>query len=168
MGVLAWNGYGTVWNGTKRHSSTALPPQHIFIKIGSFEREQRSKQLQTASWQQPSASLPSNSTAVPERAATVSGAGADLPQVEREGGSQAIQSQSASWQQPSTPLPTHNKVGSSCKCSTDLPTQSQGLGIVWHSKRILAYLAYSCMYALVYVCALMYVHSHVQSDCTCT
>jgi len=40
----------------------------------------------------PSTSLPSNITAVPQRAATVSGAGTNLPHVEREGGLQAIHS----------------------------------------------------------------------------
>ena len=78
-----WNG---VWNETAR-SSTALPPRSTSLSKFAVWSENSA-----ASWQQPSASLQSNTIAVPQPAATLSGAGTNLPQVEREGGLQAIHS----------------------------------------------------------------------------
>ena len=71
----------------------------------------------------------------PQRAATVSGAGANLPQVEREGGLQAIHS----W------LPADNSQAHSShnkRCRHRLANTITGLG---HSKPILA-CTHSCMY----------------------
>ena len=74
---------------------------------------------------------------MPQRAATVSGADENLPQVEREGGLQAILRLPADSSQAHPYHHTTNAAG------TDLPTQSQGLGI---AKRILA-----CKHSCVYV-----------------
>jgi len=73
-----WNG---VWNETA-HSSTTLPPRSTSLSKLAVWSESSAA----------SASLPSNITAVPQQAATVSVAGANLPQVESEGGLQAIHS----------------------------------------------------------------------------
>ena len=99
--VHGWSGSGTgMEQGLERNG----PLQHAV-----WSESSAASSSQTTSWKQPSASLLSNSTAVPQRAATVSGAGANLPQVEREGGLQAIHSQTAGWQQPSTSLPSDRK-----------------------------------------------------------
>ena len=138
--------YGT-GSGTTRPTPAQLPPRStsIYQPRSAFlsKLADWSESRLPAGWQLASASLPSNITAVPQQATTVSGAVGNLPQVEREGGLQAIHSQTASWQQPSASLPSHNKVGSSFKCCRHrLPNTITGLGL--------------------------YVRKHVKSNCTCS
>ena len=86
--------YGT-GSGTKRPA----PAQHYHHAAHLYQNSQFGARIiaQQAILRRPagssqSASLQSNTTAVPQPAATLSGAGTNLPQVEREGGLQAIHS----------------------------------------------------------------------------
>ena len=81
--VRAWNGYGTVWNGVW-HETGPTPAQLCHHAAHLYQNLQFGARVA----QQAILRLP----AVPQPAATVSGAGANLPQVEREGGLQAIHS----------------------------------------------------------------------------
>ena len=86
--------YGT-GSGTKRliqhsfhHAAHLYQPRSASLsKLADW-----SESRLPAGWQLASPSLPSNITAVPQQATTVSDAGGNLPQVEREGGLQAIHS----------------------------------------------------------------------------
>ena len=85
--------YGT-GSGTKRPTPAQLchHEAHLYQNWQCGARVAQQAILRLPAGKQPSASLPSNITAVPQRAATVSGAGTNLPQVEREGGLQEIHS----------------------------------------------------------------------------
>ena len=87
--------YGT-GSGTKRPTPAQLPPRStsIYQPRSAFLSKLAgwSESRLPAGWQLASASLPSNITAVPQQATTVSGAVGNLPQVERERGLQAIHS----------------------------------------------------------------------------
>ena len=87
--------YGT-GSGTKRPTPAQLPPRStsIYQPRSAFlsKLADWSESRLPAGWQLASASLPSNITAVPQQATTVSGAVGNLPQVESEGGLQAIHS----------------------------------------------------------------------------
>ena len=87
---MEWYGTGS---GTKRPTPAQLchHAAHLYQnwQFGARVAQQAILRLPAG---KPSASLPSNITAVPQRAATVSGAGANLPQVEREARLQAIHS----------------------------------------------------------------------------
>ena len=87
--------YGT-GSGTKRPT----PAQHCHhaahlyqnSQFGATIAQQAILRLPAGSGQAHLYNLQSNTTAVPQPAATLSGAGTNLPQVEREGGLQAIHS----------------------------------------------------------------------------
>ena len=93
--VRVWNGYGT-GSGTKRPTPAQLPPRNtsIYQPRSAFlsKLADWSESRLPAGWQLASASLPSNITVVPQQATIINGAVGNLPQVEREGGLQAIHS----------------------------------------------------------------------------
>ena len=109
--VYMWSGPGTVWNDMEsdleRGLECNIPLQHSTASVAHIQQIRKFKAASnswTASQQQLSASLSSYSTAAPQRETTISSTGANLPQVEREGRSQAIYSQIASQQQRSTSI----------------------------------------------------------------
>ena len=88
-------GLERVWNGMERGLERNGPLQHSCHhaahlyqprSASSSKLADWSESRLPAGWQLARASLPSNITAVPQQATTVSGAGGNLPQVEREEG----------------------------------------------------------------------------------
>ena len=92
--VRGGTGLVRVWNGMERGLERNGPLQHSCHHAAHIYQPRSaslskladwSESRLPAGWQLASASLPSNITAVPQQATTVSGAGGNLPQVEREG-----------------------------------------------------------------------------------
>ena len=93
-----WVGGGTwvvrVWYGTGSGTKRSTPAQHCHtahlcqnLQFGArIAQQAASNSYRLPAGSSQAKSLPSNITAVPQRAATVSGAGGNLLQIEREGG----------------------------------------------------------------------------------